>query len=227
MRQQRLVSVLFGLALIPFAFSGIARCEESRAEVPQPRWGTTDRIFTHVGFSEFVNLLASDPPPRYYDSSTDTFGLYSTIPDGLFIAMAHVPSGALLTYLELDYCDTNTNPNVDVALYLKRCNYLGTGCTELASLSSKDRSAGCHVATFDLTSLAVTMDNNLYELDRGGEHAGGRQQHAPDGRVHRIQAPNQSRAADADLRRRPRKPSVLPGDRGARGFRNHGWMRER
>ncbi|HTO74638.1 MAG TPA: S-layer homology domain-containing protein [Thermoanaerobaculia bacterium] len=164
MRQRRLVSVLFGSALILIAFSANARCEESGAEVPQPRWGTTDRIFTHIGFTEFVNLLASDPPPSYYDSSTDTLGIYSTIPDGLFVAMAHVPSGALLTYLELDYCDTNTNPNVDVALYLRRCNYLGTGCTQLASLSSKDRQAGCHLATYDLTSLAVTMDNNLYEL---------------------------------------------------------------
>jgi S-layer homology domain len=132
---------------------------EDASERPQtpPRWGTKDRIFTHIGFSEFT------PDNSSVTYSRGTNGRYSTTQGGLFAAVAHVPSGALLTYLELDYCDTNAA--VDVRLDLYDCNYQGTNCgTPLAQLFSSDGGQGCQFLTADLSPLNYTMDNNSREL---------------------------------------------------------------
>ena len=99
-----------------------------------------------------------------YTSPSGGFGLYSLGGPSGYRATAHVPSGALLTYLELDYCDSNAATAADVSVILYRCSYLGTNCTSMSFLSSSGASMGCHVATEDLTGQGFTMDNNAYEL---------------------------------------------------------------
>ena len=130
-----------------------------------PRWGTKDHILSHVPFNEF---FASD--------STDTtivdarlggsFGLYSNGGGGLlgtrFFAVPHLPSGALLTYLELDYCDTSLAS--DVSLVLLDCSYRGDDCNHLQDLSSGTGTVGCGFVFADETSKNYTMNNNLREL---------------------------------------------------------------
>jgi len=170
--QRRLASVFVFAVSALMTLTAIGRSEESEAAAVPPRWGTTDRIFSHVGFSEFVPILANSSL-RYYDIVTNMHGVYSAVADEPFVAVAHVPSGALLNYLELDYCDNNTSPGVDVYLDLKSCNYLGGDCTTLAGLTSKDQATGCHFANMDLSSLAYTMDNNARQLIVLGTTSGG------------------------------------------------------
>jgi hypothetical protein len=133
-----------------------------RAEDPaapdRPMWGTQDRILTHIGFSEFTSYHADVP----YAGSSTPMGRYSTAPGSPLMAVAHVPSGALLTYLELDYCDNSASANV--ALYLRDCSYLGTDCHLLTSLSSGNGLSGCHLVSTNLTNLGYTMDNNARQL---------------------------------------------------------------
>ena len=127
-----------------------------------PRWGTKDRIFTHIGFNEFVPDT-SDFPFKTHDPVSGQYGVYSSNGYfGAFNAIAHVPSGALLTYLELDYCDTNATYDVQLVLY--RCSYGGADCEALGALGSDNGSMGCHIRTEDLTVNNFTMDNNAYEL---------------------------------------------------------------
>jgi hypothetical protein len=131
------------------------------AEGSRPAWGTRDRILAHVGFNEFVPL---DPatPLQVFEGSTGSFGIYSSSLLVSYAATAHVPSGALLTYLELDYCDMGATGGV--LLDLRRCTYLGDGCSTLSIVSSEEGLTGCHFVAKDLTPQTLTMDNNQYEL---------------------------------------------------------------
>ncbi|HEY7112158.1 MAG TPA: S-layer homology domain-containing protein [Thermoanaerobaculia bacterium] len=129
-------------------------------DASRPEWGTKDRIFTHVGFNEFT--ASTEPGAIVQHDAGGGFNVYSVGGGAAYSAVAHVPSGALVTYLELDYCDTNPAGNVSLELF--RCNYLGMDCHSMSSLSSSTGAAGCHVATDDLTAQGFTMDNNASEL---------------------------------------------------------------
>ena len=126
----------------------------------RPEWGTKDRIFTHIGFNEFAPTPTLGISVSYFLSSA--FGVYSVGGPSGYLAVAHVPTGAFLTYLELDYCDTNATADVTLTLY--RCSYLGEDCLSLSFISSSTGSTGCHFVTDDLTGQGFTMDNNVYEL---------------------------------------------------------------
>jgi len=143
-----------------FCAAGFCLGEDAsvRPQTP-PRWGTTDRIFTHIGFSEFTPASSTTP---YSGGAGGNFGRFSTAPNGVFWALAHVPSGALLTYVELDYCDTSVSNDVQAVLW--DCTYQGAACNSLANLISSDGAAGCSLVNADLTSQNYTMDNNAREL---------------------------------------------------------------
>jgi hypothetical protein len=129
---------------------------------PTPRFGTKDRILTHILFSDFV---PSDSGIPYVAEETGgRVGIHTTAPtvDAFFLAGVHVPSGVLLTYFELDYCDTSGAQ--DVVLDLVECSYDGEGCQALSSLHSSDGSNGCALVSADLTPLAYRTDNNTREL---------------------------------------------------------------
>ena len=131
--------------------------ERSPAGV-RPRFGTKDRILYHAGFSEFTPERSS----MTYDISNVAYDRYPTSAGGgTFLALAHIPSGAELVSLELDYCDTSTSGNhVSLALYL--CDYLGQNCFAPQILNSI--SDGCNFIEADLTSVGYTVDNNTSEL---------------------------------------------------------------
>src|SRR5262249_48295094 len=96
------------------------------------------------------------------NGTNNPYGRYSTLPGVPLMAVGRVPSGALLTYLELDYCDTTNSANV--VLYLRDCSYLGDDCNLLTSLSSGDGFLGCHIVTTSLTSLGYAMDTTARQL---------------------------------------------------------------
>jgi len=133
-------------------------------EAHRTDWGTRDRILTHVGYTEFQ--------PYFHETVSDTYnvpdhiyGLYvvgGPNPLADFTAIAHVPSGAVVAGLELDYCDND--PLYDVELFLLRCHYLGTDCVLLSNLTSAGAPTGCHPLIADLTGEPYTMDNNVDEL---------------------------------------------------------------
>ena len=148
---------------ILWSLAGAAMSEERAgstelSNADRPNWGTQDRILTHIGFSEFTTYHADTP----YAGSEDPYGRYSTSPGIPLMAVAHVPSGALLTYLELDYCDKTNSANV--VLSLRDCSYLGNDCNLLASLTSGDGFSGCHFVSTALTHLGYTVNNNVRQL---------------------------------------------------------------
>ena len=82
---------------------------------------------------------------------------------GFFEAVARVPSGALLTYVELDYCDTAFSSD-HVTLDLMDCISQTANCTLLKAINSGQGASGCGSVSADLTSLAYTMHNATHEL---------------------------------------------------------------
>jgi hypothetical protein len=109
-RRGVLLPVLAGLSLL---VSPAAVNAQDAPDRPVPsRFGTKDRIYTHVMYTEFR-------PTSSDQQLVSELTLFSTGGVGQFQAGVHVPSGALLTYLRLDYCDTN--PTGDVYLLLQDC----------------------------------------------------------------------------------------------------------
>ncbi len=67
----------------------------------------------------------------------------------------------LLTYLELDYCDSGAG---SIVLVFTECSFLGESCTLLGSVTSNSGPTGCAFVSFDLTPLNYTTDNNSRRL---------------------------------------------------------------
>jgi hypothetical protein len=138
----------------------------SDASPSRPEWGTQDRILTHVGFNEFA---PTDPGTTFGTLAPDgRYGLFAANGGSgsvTFAAIAHVPSGAFLNYLELDYCDDDDA--AEVSLDLNICDYLGSNCTRVASIRSGIfEKNGCTFAVGDLNTVTFdhTVDNNVHEL---------------------------------------------------------------
>ena len=133
----------------------------AEANLERPDYGTKDRILTHVAFSDFVPN-SNHAWVAIQGTGDQGYGIYSTLSPGLAYAVARVPSGALLTFLELDYYDANVGQD-GVDLKLLDCDFRGTACTLLGELSSTG-SAGGGFTSMDLTPKNYTVDNNTREL---------------------------------------------------------------
>jgi hypothetical protein len=155
MFSSRLVRVLAGSPLLVLGLA-VSLPAESPANLPaRPEFGTFDRILYSVGRSEFT------PQDSALTYSDDLVGRFSTIGlPAFFIATPHVPSGVLLTYLELDYCDTSSG---NVSLLLDDCSFVGA-CSNLGFVDSDTGPSGCAYVSVDLTPLAYTTNNNTRRL---------------------------------------------------------------
>jgi hypothetical protein len=142
------------------AASSLAQSPQTRVQ-QRPKWGGSSRILYAVAATEF-SPASSDV--TYFDAGGQP-GRYATVADGLFYATAHLPSGVLLTYVELDYCDNDSAPGHDVVLGLTSCPFAGLVCTPIGTvLSSSDGATGCGHVLADLTPLGYVVDNNVGRL---------------------------------------------------------------
>ena len=120
-------------------------------------FGTTAVSYLTVGSSEFSPM---DSSWTYSDDGVFASAVrrFSTVSGGIFVAAVHLPAGALLTYFEYDYC--NTNPSVGSEAFLYASDYQGTINGVLGDLSVSG-TGGCGHLSADLTGLAYTVDNYL------------------------------------------------------------------
>jgi hypothetical protein len=121
-----------------------------------PAYGTSDQILYSLGRTEFSPIYSSTT----YD---EAIGRFSNTGSGVFVAALHLPSGVLLTYLELDYLDVSGPDDVD--LELRICDYFLSSCNTYP-ISSGTGSSGINFVFSDLTPLGITTDNfaKKYEL---------------------------------------------------------------
>ena len=125
-----------------------------------PDWGTGGVTYYSVGAAEFL--------PKDSISTYGTFvspsGRYATSSGAYFQATPHIPGGALLTYLELDYCDEDTSDALTLSLY--DCDYLGI-CTypPMGFLQTSIPTNVCSgYLWMDLSPLAYTVNNTSRRL---------------------------------------------------------------
>lgn len=154
-------ALLPALSILVLAAHPPAALGQSADRPSGPAYGTTSRILYHVGFDEFA------PEASMYNYSTVSVNTHlGRISNGpvFFSASPHIPSGALLTYLELDYCDIN-NGGQHMDLLLSSCDFLGADCLPLGEITTAALSGdGCGFIPLDLTPQNFTLDNNAREL---------------------------------------------------------------
>jgi hypothetical protein len=149
--------VSLGLALALVGGSVLGQTMETRVPSPKPKTYGVDPIsYYRMAAAEFSPLASSIV---YEDMSDPTFGVfqrYSTGSTSAFVASPHLPSGALLTYFELDSCDQD--PALDVDAYLYFCDDLGN-CGSPTHLKSSDNAIPCGYTSADVSGSGIQIDN--------------------------------------------------------------------
>jgi len=148
----------FGLlALFATAAVGLA---QRRPET----YGTSSTTYVHIPAVEFQPLNTNDGPV----TTTGTFGTTGQITrygsgNSFFTAPLHLPAGALITYLEFDYCDNNPASNPS-SLTLVETFYDGNVTATLPMIQSAHD--GCSFVIVDETGLGMVVDNfyQMYNL---------------------------------------------------------------
>jgi hypothetical protein len=148
------VSVGLSLCAVLLASGTLA----GQPETPQT-YGTTSLSYHRVAFSEFS-------PESSASGYSDIFfgGHFARYPASLaafFVAVPHLPSGALVDAVELDYCDTNVTDDLSLTVY--GTNFLGGAIVVLGSTNSSG-SGGCDFSVADVSAAGFVVDNNTNQI---------------------------------------------------------------
>ena len=156
-----------GLALALLAGSLLAQV---RAEDVRPRpkvYGTNRDSIYHVPITEFVPLDGSWVTRDY--SFPGSLARYVTNCTGpCMYAIPHLPNGALLTGIQVYFCNTDPDHGHVLSVYLNTSSFDGTGNTSLSAPVSSSSSNGCgEFESADLTSLNYTVNDTQNQLSLG------------------------------------------------------------
>ena len=153
--------------------ASLAAFGQEKPSPASPDFGTTTVVYQRLSPMDF-NKLSSGPggsgEGSFYTTYFPELASYSLViapsANNFFgtshlFASPHLPGGALLKYVELDYCDTNTG-SARVHLEVRDCNYNGD-CSSgpLSNLVSVGNVGCSYVAD---QNLAYTVDNFRREV---------------------------------------------------------------
>ena len=103
----------------------VARAQDREPDRPL-RFGTAVASYVNVQATE----LAPDSSGVFFFAANNGALRYQTNLAGYGLsAQVHLPGGALITYMELDYYDASPTGRVQAALLV--CNWDGTGCVQV------------------------------------------------------------------------------------------------
>jgi hypothetical protein len=150
--------------------AGSVMGQEPQAEAPArgdarqaPSWGGSDMTLLNFTWAHF-RPISSD-----IDWTILENGMYATSGTRTFVTSPQLPSGTLLTYLELDYCDSDVNSRVTLGLL--DCPWHGEDedCSFVGQIDSDDGAPNCSFISLDLTPANHTVNNysrRLYLLSQ-------------------------------------------------------------
>jgi hypothetical protein len=148
------------LCLLAFAAPAAVGLAQRRPDT----YGTSSTAYVHVPAIEFQPLQGVDGPV-YTSGSNGTSGQITRhgSGDSFFTAPLHLPSGALITYLEFDYCDSQPASNPS-SLTLVETYYSGDVTATLPEIQSGHD--GCNFVTVDESGQGMVVDNyyQMYNL---------------------------------------------------------------
>jgi len=145
--------------LLPLAIAALSASAALAQPAPasSPSFGTTNTSYLSLGPSDFNPLRDTDPFERGYYLTT-TGGSQS------FFATPHLPGGALLTSLELQYCDTN-GAGLHVYLEADDCLSVASPCDTPTILGFvQSTNDGCSSVSLDVSGHGYTIDNKNRKL---------------------------------------------------------------
>lgn len=134
-----------------------------KARPASPAFGTAQEHYVRIGGSEFApdGASASGWISTWNPGSTNAWRGYfvSNVFQHVY-AWVHAPGGSLLTYLELDFC--NTDATHDLTMNLYACDFSGScGTSPLVTLTG---AAGTGCGAYYVTGFGdPTVDNYLGE----------------------------------------------------------------
>ncbi len=122
-------------------------------------FGTTQtsyRVVTAPQLTPFNSAVTYDD----LGNGASRLSRYATGGFGIFVAGIDLPSGALLTSLEMDACDSNVTGD-HVGAVLGYCDRLGLNCLAISSIlmTVSDAVVPCKATTEDLAPLNYTVNN--------------------------------------------------------------------
>ena len=166
--RNRWISLVGSLALGAVCAAAVGQELDGPGELPAvartravDTYGTSHFSYQRVGFSTFVPM---DSTMSYSDLnfSSSVFSRYPTNANGsgIFVAVPQLPSGALVSGVEFDWCDTSAA--TDLQFDVLSSGYTGQSIDVLASATS-DGSLGC---AFTIATLAspFTVNNDGTQL---------------------------------------------------------------
>ena len=162
---QMKTKIRVGLVLVLTLIGGSLRGQELDKQTPASRpktYGVNQLSYYRIAASEFTPLDTAHGSV-YTDVGYTNFGVfqrYSSGGPGIFIASPHLPSGALVTYYELDSCDEDAVNDVVADFFF--CDILGSSCSS-GAVSSSNNSIPCGYAAFSL-SQGFQVDNYRNQL---------------------------------------------------------------
>jgi hypothetical protein len=117
-----------------------------------------------VGVAETYEVFGGAMVPYVSDTAFDLTGPGRYLTGGTghwFIAPLTLPSGVLVTAIEVDACDTN--PSQEVELFLNKCPPHEAGCTPIASVATGVAATpGCQFFTIGVPGGGETLDQTSY-----------------------------------------------------------------
>jgi hypothetical protein len=122
-------------------------------------FGTTQtsyRVVTAPQITPFNSAVTYDD----LGNGSNRNSRYATGGFGVFVAGIDLPSGALITSLEMDACDSNATGD-HAGTVLGFCDKFGLNCLAISSIlmTVSDAVVPCKATTEDLTSVNHTVDN--------------------------------------------------------------------
>src|SRR5262249_11534232 len=125
-----------------------------------PDYGTQDLIFVRMNGSAMFPFHSTDG----YVSVPGSITRYPAGGvDALEAVPPNIPSGAIIDYLELDFCDTNAVGNVDATLL--DCGPLGASCSTVVANVSSSGSPGCASVSMSGIGYAVANANSTFDIE--------------------------------------------------------------
>lgn len=119
-------------------------------------YGTTSESLQRIGLSSFAP--ASSTQAYAYTNGTSSFTRYSLTPGSQpFTAHPVLPSGAMVTGVDFDVCDSN--PVSDVSAAVVTTDRFGQNLQTVASSVSTSGTPGCVTLFDDLSAAGLVVDN--------------------------------------------------------------------
>jgi S-layer homology domain len=115
-----------------------------------------------LGVSDFTPIdSATTYSDQFQTDGIPAFSRFSTVPNGTFVATPRLPGGALVTRLEIDYCNTGVPDGVTLTLY--QANSDGTSPL-IRGQVSMDAGIPCAIQVVDITPFTVDNQNGTLIL---------------------------------------------------------------